>query len=501
MAVPVLPVEIIEKKSLLKPEKPDEEAYKTALKNAEKDYADAVASLDKIKAQLDIAKPNSNDSPSAKHRTQLVSQLKEIREKQVARKDGRNKIFDQIKKEDSALKDMIAQQKTARSRLNFKSVEDVDKEIERLEKLVNSGTMKIVDERKVLDEIPALRRQRKTFIALEESQKAINTRKTLVQQLREKLDDPESKALSDQYNQIQLELDAIKSEQNTAYRNINSLRDERNKLQDEKQAKYLAIREIKDKYYEQNRAVQKWEYEARQRARDKKKADEEKYQQEKKKARAQQILTEASDKAYLDEIRRAHSLLHFLDPSYLAEKTPLQAPSKFQAVAQRQVDDTGIKGIKITKKEEEDYFAGTARKKGKKSKKSAAKDSSSTGKYSCPPSVMEDCAVMGIDPPMIAADIPIVKEKVLAKLDFWKADQDAETERNIAKARKELERLEAEESMNQSSPNSKTENVRYNGDVKASAIVPKLPNSLALDSSARIDAIVGGEAISSEGKL
>jgi len=51
---------------------------------------------------------------------------------------------------------------------------------------------------------------------------------------------------------------------------------------------------------------------------------------------------------------------------------------------------------------------------------------------------------MGIDPPMSAADIPAVTEKVKEKLGHWKADQKSQTEKNIAKAQKEIERLDAE---------------------------------------------------------
>jgi hypothetical protein len=42
---------------------------------------------------------------------------------------------------------------------------------------------------------------------------------------------------------------------------------------------------------------------------------------------------------------------------------------------------------------------------------------------------MEDCAAMGINPPMSASDIPSVREQVKEKLDFWKKDQDAQTEK------------------------------------------------------------------------
>lgn len=203
----------------------------------------------------------------------------------------------------------------------------------------------------------------------------------------------------------------------------------------------------------------------------KKKADEIKYQQEKKKARAQQILAEASDKAFLEEIRRAHSLLRFLDPSYSSEKAPpLHAPSNLHAIPQRQVNCPEIKGVRISKKVEEDYFTGTGGKKGKKAKKIATKDNSTVSKYSCPPAVMEDCAFIGIDPPMSVQDIQIVKEKLLSKLEYWKANQDAETEKNIAKARQELERLEAEESTCLSPTHESTSNEGGNRETKANPL-------------------------------
>jgi uncharacterized coiled-coil DUF342 family protein len=376
---------------------------------------------------LDIAQPKSKDSPSAKRRAELLSQLKEIREQQAGGKAGRNKIFEEIKRLDEKLKSKIAEQKTARSRVAFKNIEEVDREIARLDKQVNSGMMKLVDERKALTEISNLRKQRKGFAGFELAQKEIDDLKAELKAKRDTLDDPETKALSDKYNKLQAELDAIKAEQDDAFKNIQSLRDERTRLQAEQQEKYLAIKKIKDDYYNQNRAVQKYEYEARQRLRERRKAEQERYEKEKKKERAQKMLAEASDKAYLDEIRRGESLLRFLDPTYQAEKTPLVAPSQFQAQAQRTVDDSGLKGVKVVRKEdkEEDYFKGNGGKKGKKGRNTPP----ASGKYSCPPSVVEDCAFMGIDPPMSAADIPAVREKVKAKLDFWKSDQDAQTER------------------------------------------------------------------------
>ena len=389
-----------------------------------------------IRAKLDIAQPKNKDSPSAKRRAELLAQLKEIREQQAGGKAGRSKIFEDIKRLDEKLKSKIAEQKTARSRVSFKNVDEIDRQIDQLDKQVNGGMMKLVDEKKALAEISSLRKQRKGFAGFEQSQKEIDALKAELKAKRDTLDDPESKALSDKYNKLQTELDGIKAEQDDAFKNIQTLRDQRTKLQAEQQEKYLAIRKLKDDYYNQGRAIQKYEYEARQKLRERKKLEKETYEKEKKKERAQMVLAEASDKAYLDEIRRAESLLRFLDPSYQAEKAPLQTPSQFQAQAQRTVDDSGLKGMKVVRKdEEEDYFKGTGGKKGKKGRKPAAGGDSGAStppvstKYSCPPSVLEDCAFMSIEPPMSAADIPSVREKVKAKLDFWKSDQDSQTER------------------------------------------------------------------------
>lgn len=386
-----------------------------------------------MKAKLDSADQSKNkDTPSAKRRTELLAQLKEIREKQAGGKSGRTKTFENIKKYDDELKSLIAAQKATRSRNPYKNVEELDREINRLEKQVDSGTMKLVDEKKALAEVSSLRKQRKNFAGYDEDQKKIDSKKKQLTDERALLDDPEAKALSEKYNKLQAELDVLKAEQDDVFKNFKSLRDEKEKLNKVQQEKYLAMKELKDNFYNANRAAQQYEFEQRKKLRERKKAENEAFDKEKKKERAQKMLAEASDKAYLDEIRRAESLMRFLDPSYKKENAPLQAPSQFSATAQRTVDDSGLKGFKVVKKtDEEDYFKGTGGKKGKKGKKAPAGEAAtpSGGKYSCPPSVMEDCASMGIEPPMSAAEIPSVLEKVKAKLAHWREDQDAQTQR------------------------------------------------------------------------
>ena len=99
------------------------------------------------------------------------------------------------------------------------------------------------------------------------------------------------------------------------------------------------------------------------------------------------------------------------------------------ASAQRTVDDSGIKGTRISKKdtEEESYFMGTGGKKGKKGgKKGAAAPAAS--KFNLNIGVIEELAKVGVDAPSSQADVPATVEKLQEKLSFWKKDQARKTE-------------------------------------------------------------------------
>lgn len=114
--------------------------------------------------------------------------MKEIKEKQGAGKAGRNKVSDEIKRLDEKLKSQIAEAKTARGKSTYKSVEDIDRQIKSLQAKVESATMKIVDERKALDEVNKLIKEKKQFKGFDESQKKIEETKQQIADLRKTAD-------------------------------------------------------------------------------------------------------------------------------------------------------------------------------------------------------------------------------------------------------------------------------------------------------------------------
>ncbi|MCJ1356199.1 MAG: hypothetical protein MMC33_006193 [Icmadophila ericetorum] len=441
----------VEKAQKARPEKPDEEKYKSDLAKVEKEHATAQENLNAIKAKLDLAKPLNKDSPTAKKQQELRSQLASIRQQQSGFKNSRGNVQEKIASLDAQLKSRMAEQKVARARVSFKNVEEVDREIARLEKDVDSGKMKLVDEKKALAEISGLRKQRKGFAAFEEAEKGIQDVKAQIAELKKTLDNPETKALSEQYNAVIKELDDIKAEQDEAYKSISSLRDERQKLQTEQQEKYSALREVKDQYHKARVAYKDYEQEQWRQRQERQKAERDAYAKEKRRKVADKKLEEASEPAYMDEMLTAEGLIRYFDPNTPAASKTLRGPSGMAAEAQRTIDDSAFKGTKISRKDERDdmYFMGTGGKKNKKGRKGGndATPTPSTptdGKFNITMGVIEELAKVNVEPPMNQSDIPAVVEKLKEKLDYWKKNQAEKTKENITKAQAEIDRLEAE---------------------------------------------------------
>lgn len=372
--------------------------------------------------------------------------------------------MDKVKRLDETLKSRIAEQKVARGKNPYKSVDEIDQQILRLQKSVDAGTMKIVDEKKALADISQLNRQKKSFAGFDQAQKGIDEIKAQIAELKKTMDDPASRALSDRYTEITTELDKIKAEQDEVYKNLNALRDERTAAHEDQQKKYTAVKEIKDKFYSSRRAAVEYEREARRIRDEKRRAENEAYHRGRRQEVAKEKLEEASAPAYQDEIRTTQALLYHFDPSSVA-KPEAAGPGKFAAAATRKVEGQELKGtlVKSKKDNDEDFMAGTGGKKKKGGKRDNAAPATA-GKFQLDVGTIENLGRINVDPPMQQSDVPAVVEKLKEKLAYWKENQESKTKevsyisipvyiiyihtlthlQNVAKAQAEIDRLEAE---------------------------------------------------------
>ncbi|ODH38769.1 hypothetical protein ACO22_02169 [Paracoccidioides brasiliensis] len=482
---------------LKRPENPSEEAYKASLAQAEQELSSVQKRMEDVKAKINLAQPNNQDSPAAKRQRELRTELAAIRQQQQGFKASRSAVQEKMNALDATIKARVAEQKASRSRVSFKNVDEIDREIERLEKQVDSGTMKLVDERKNLAEISNLRKQRKGFSGFDEAQKVIDDLKSQLSDLKKTLDNPEAKALSDRYSKIQKELDAIKAEQDSAFKNLNALRDERTKIHGEQQKAYAAVREIKDNYYKARRAYKEYEDEVFRIRRERQKAERESYERERKKKIADKKLEEASRPAFTDEIMTAQGLIRHFNPSYDFSALGLERDWKsqsggYRAEVGRTVDASDLKGIKVIKKDdrEENYFmGGTGGKKGKKGKKNSAASSPAPTQFNLSFGVIEDLASIKIDPPISQADVPALIEKLAEKITNWKSQQAAKTAENIKKAQEEIDRLNEEDANTKEKHATDTarkpalKNEGTNGHVSAEAELKQENDAVVADAS------------------
>ncbi|PUU84071.1 hypothetical protein B9Z19DRAFT_1070962 [Tuber borchii] len=395
----------------------------------------------------------------------------------------RGKIEEEIKTTDASLKAKIKEFNAKKGKIPYGTPEELDNAVKNLEKNIERGDMKLVDERKALAEINTLLKQRKTFGTLDAEQKAIDEERGKLEELKAKKKDPDVQRLNDEFEETKKQLDAIKAEQDEAFENLNKLRDERSSLHGQQQEKWQIIQNLKDDYYAARNAYRDYEKEAWRIRREKKAKEDEEYRLAKKREIAQQKMEEASQKAYTSEILTCEGLIGYFDPSSAeaARKAKLTSgPRALAAQPTRSVDDSALSGKKLTRKDDrkEDYFIGKP-KKGKKGRKNAGTTSASPespatpaesesgevdlssgvvqelakadillptkpegGKINIPGGVVQELIKADILPPANKEDIQRVLKELRDKLTWYKDNQDQKTKENIAKAQKEIDRLE-----------------------------------------------------------
>ena len=409
-----------------RPEKPDEAKYKADLAKAEKDHEAIQARFNAARTKLDSAR-GGKSTPANDRFKALVDEQKAIRQKQSENKNSKREQQDKFNKNDSEIKKLINDQKETRARLRFKSADDLEAKIASIERQIESGTLKVVEEKKALDEIREVRRQKPKFAELEQLQRQIDEKKSENAELKKTFDNPESRALAQKYEDNQKELDGIKAAREDTNKNYDTLKAEREKLYQEQQTAWTNIKKVKDEYYAARKAFKEYEDQLYQQRRERQKAERESYEKEKRRRIAEQKLEEAGEPAYLDQIRTAEGLIRYFDPSYTTEEGD-KGPGQYAASAQRTIDDSGFKGMKVVKKVDEDFFAGSGGKKKGKGKKGGAAGAES-GKLNLNIGIIEELAKVGVDPPSTQADNPAVVEKLKEKLATWKKDQDSQTQK------------------------------------------------------------------------
>lgn len=304
--------------------------------------------------------------------------------------------------------------------------------------------MRIAEEKRAIKEISQLKLLRKTVEGLQSMQDAIDADRRSVDELRQQLDDPEAKAISDRCDTIKAQLDEVRKEGDEARAARNNLIEERGQLDSqisaliqEKQGCWQRFRDAENLYHNKLR-------EANLRKAERLRAERAAEAARKKLEIAQRLREEAAIPAFQVQIEDCQTLIDALSgkpgATTALSSTTVSAKAEVAGVPQlelRKVEDV-VEGVVVRKKkeEEETYFAGK-QKKGKKDK--GAKAGGGSLNLSFP--MLRALLSLSIPAPTGSDDVERVVEDLKVKKAWFEANQARVTAENVAKAEEEVQRL------------------------------------------------------------
>ncbi|WFD01097.1 multicopy suppressor of BFA (Brefeldin A) [Malassezia yamatoensis] len=438
--------------------KPDQKAHNEEMERIKAEINQVQQKVNKVRDALSGA---STDTPAGKRRAELRAELDALRSQQAGHKGTRGKVFDEIK----ALQDEIASKvkslQAAKSKAPFKSQSEVDAQIAQIESQIESGSMKIVEERKALNEISILKRSRKSMDSLSAQQSQIDSLRTEVEKLRGSLDDPESQAISRRYDEIKRELDSLNQEQEKTVGSRSKLLSQRNALSKQLDDLYQSRRDRLNAYHAENDkyyARMNAEREKRQEAQRKEREDAEAIRQAQE---DEEIRENAALPAFAKEIEDCDVLIRYFSgndsssaSSTSAELNGKEANGKLPSLPGVRESNSEIpEGAVIAprKGEEDNYFvAGAGKKKSSKGKKNKGtklslndEDASSSpstpgGSLHVPFGMLSALLALSIPPPMNQADLSRVVDNVKLKREYFLSNQARATKENMEQAEKQI---------------------------------------------------------------
>ena len=322
---------------------------------------------------------------------------------------------------------------------------------------MDSGKLRLGDEKRTLQEISNTRRARRTVEGFQAEQAAIDREKEEEEQLRAQLDDPEAKAISERYEKLKAEFDDLKRQGDEAFANRNKLYDERNDIQREIDELWSLKKESSQRYKAANDRYWTKAKEDQAKRAEKFRQQRAAEEQQKKLDLVERLREEASHPAYQIEIQDCQTLI-----DAFSKGTTSEVPVITSAAERKKMGLAGIPELEIRKveaptdvivrkkkgEEEEAYFVSGKGKKSKKGPKTSGQNSpalstpsTSSSQFHIPLPTLTALLSLSISPPSSKDEIPRVVEDLKTKKAWFEVNQELATKDRIAKAEVEIKKI------------------------------------------------------------
>ncbi|PPQ94017.1 hypothetical protein CVT25_009865, partial [Psilocybe cyanescens] len=439
--------------------RPDKKVYDAEQAKIKSEIDALQAKLVVVRDKISLATKSGSGND---RRNALRSELDSIRDVQSANKNSKGKFQEQVDALQAGIQKKIKDLQASKSKIPFKNVAEVDAHIKNLEKQVESGNMKLADEKRALQEISTSKRNRRAVEGFQADQESIETDRAKIEELRKEMHNPAADAISERYAAIRAELDVLKKEGDEAYAGRSKLFEERDGIQNQLKVLFDAKRESISNYREANDLYWTKVNEDRARRAEKARVQRAAEEAQKKQEYAERLLEEAQAPAFQAQIEDCQTLIDYFSgkSTVVAYKsTGLATRAEVTAVPKlelRKVEDVPEGLVARKKKSDEDntYFVAT-KNKGKYSKntKPSAKANGSAPSGETTPTAPTNTSLhvplptlsallsLSIPPPASTTDVPRLIEDLNTKKAWFEANQDRVTAENVAKANAAIQRL------------------------------------------------------------
>lgn len=291
--------------------KPDDQEFKKTLREKQGELKIMEKEIEKLAEEM---KNYQIDDEIKKRRNELLNKHKELTEQHEKHKTEKIMLQEQIKSIEMQMKKQMSDMQGGNNK-NYRSLEEIDAQLQCLDKVVDSGKLELLKERMLIKEMTSLHKLRKNFFAMEKMQSIIEQDKQKIQNLRRIAYD-KCGELEGQIHDIQKELNEIKKGTSEIYAKRKSIYDSINQIKVKRSAKYSDIKLFKAEYDE---SYAKFRHILTEK---KKKRDEliKRQQTEENRTRlleeAEDMLSRAKMGVYTDDINLIHKIISYFDSSY-----------------------------------------------------------------------------------------------------------------------------------------------------------------------------------------
>ncbi|KAI7901718.1 uncharacterized protein BX663DRAFT_513809 [Cokeromyces recurvatus] len=425
LAPPVLPDHV---------KKPNKEEHKKTIEAIN-------ANIERIQKQYNVMKEKIAKLPPKQDNTrreEILNELAEIRDKQAELKKTRKAVHDQLDAINESIRKKVSSIKGFQSRIPYKTTEEVDIRIAELERKIEAG-VRIVEEKKMLQEITLLKRNRLSVEDVDAQQTAIDREREIYNELKKNIDESEAKRLSDRYEQLDAEFKKLNIEQNKQREARNKLYEERNQFKKQLDDEYNKLRSTRDEYRKNNNEYFDFLNKLKEYKREQEQLRKQQEEMEKRQEALKQELELASLPAFESEIALCDNLAIFLE-GFLISDNKSNANSD---EAHPNVTDNAFEGMVIKKRDDENFFVGKPiKKKQQKNKETKEKKDDS---LKIPLATMEAFFDIKVTVPTKVSEIPATLKKLKERKAYYIAEQPKITELNKKKAIERIAAIEKEE--------------------------------------------------------